>query len=310
MKNLAVSSQVYVMIKTRHIIYSVFTIAMVALLSGCKMLVLDPKGSIAADEKTLLITALILLLIIVVPVIVLTFIIAYKYRASNKEAKYTPDWCHNNKLEAAWWIAPIIICGILGVIIWISTHKLDPYKPLVSTVKPVEVQVVSLQWRWLFIYPQEGIATINYLKLPVDTPINFSLTADSPMNSFQIPQLGGQIYTMSGMKTQLHLIANHTGTYSGRSVSFSGKGFLRMIFNTHVTSKADFDKWTKEMKERRGKLTLETYKKLVEPNTDDSIMYYSSVRKGLFNTIMMQYMNPETYKLLNGHSTSKHIQYK
>jgi len=274
------------------------------------MLILDPKGLIASDEKTLLITAVCLLLIIVIPVIILTFVIAIKYRASNKKAKYTPDWCHNNTLEAAWWVAPIVICGILGTIIWITTQKLDPYRPLDSKVKPIQVQVISLQWRWLFIYPEQGIATINQLEFPVDTPINFTLTADSPMNSFQIAQLGGQIYSMNGMKTQLHLIANEKGVYSGRSVNFSGDGFEAMMFDTTVTTQEEFDNWVKKIKQTSKSLDVKEYKQLAKPNQNESVVYYSSIQKGIFDLVIMQFMDPKVHELFNGDSTIKNIDYK
>ena len=299
-----------IMKKMFQIMVGLLAMTILASLSGCKMIVLDPQGLIAHQENRLLIIAVILLMIIVLPTIIISCLVAYKYRASNAKAKYTPNWAHNNLLEIAWWIAPIVICAILGTVIWKSTHKLDPYKPLVSTVKPVKVQVVSLQWRWLFIYPQQGIATINYLKVPEKTPIDISLTADSPMNAFQVPQLGGQIYTMAGMKTKLHLISDHRGIYSGRSVSFSGEGFEGMIFKTHVVSRKAFDRWVHTVKQRKNPLSLAVYKKLMAPNTDSRIKFYSSVRHNLFNTIMMQYMNPRTYKLLNSGSSVKNIEYK
>jgi len=256
------------------------------------MEVLQPMGPIAADEKHLLIVALLLMLIIVIPVIILTFAIGYRYRASNTKAKYDPEWSHNNLLEIVWWVVPIIIIAILATITWVTTHRLDPYRPLNSTVKPVKIQVVSLEWRWLFIYPDQKIATLNFVEFPVNTPIDFTITSDAPMNSFQIQQLAGQIYSMAGMQTKLHLLANATGDYYGRSVSFSGDGFANMQFTARVVSQADFDKWVQTIKQSPNKLTMDAYNQLVPPTKDDSVKYYSYAADNLFNNIMMKFMMP------------------
>lgn len=256
------------------------------------MVVLDPKGVIAADEKELLITAVLLMLIIVVPVIILTFVIAFKYRASNTKAKYTPDWSHNNLLEAAWWILPIIIIVILATITWISAHKLDPYRPLDSKVKPVTIQVVALQWKWLFIYPEQGIATVNHIEFPVNTPVSFEITSDAPMNSFQIPALGGQIYAMAGMQTRLHYMATEMGDYAGRSVSFSGDGFSAMTFDAKAESQQNFNAWVKSVKQSANKLTLPAYNQLAQPSENNAVQYYGSVAGNLFQDIIMKFMMP------------------
>lgn len=185
----------------------------IALLSGCQGGILDPKGQIAAEQKSLILTATALMLLVVIPVIVMTLVFAWKYRAGNKEAAYEPKWSHSTKIEVVVWLIPCIIIAFLATLTWKSTHKLDPYRPLESDKKAIQVQVVALNWKWLFIYPEQQIASVNELVFPADTPVSFKITSDAAMNSFFIPQLGGQIYAMAGMQTQLHLIANEPGTY-------------------------------------------------------------------------------------------------
>jgi len=212
------------------------------MLSGCNTALMDPKGAIGLEQRTLILTAIGLMLIVVIPVIIMAFAFAWKYRASNTNAKYSPNWSHSNKIEAVVWTVPIIIIAILATITWKTTHELDPFKPIVSDQKTLTVEVVSLDWKWLFIYPEQGIATVNELVIPKDVPVQFKVTSDSVMNSFFIPQLGGQIYAMAGMQTQLHLIANEAGTYKGISSNFSGRGFSGMKFNTIATpTREDFD---------------------------------------------------------------------
>jgi cytochrome o ubiquinol oxidase subunit 2 len=274
-------------------------IGLMLLLSGCNLVILNPKGVIAAEEKELMLIALCLMLIIVIPVIILTFVIAIRYRASNKKAKYTPDWSHSIILEAIWWTVPIIIISILGYITWVTAHKLDPYRPLESKVKPITIQVIALDWKWLFIYPQENIATINFVAFPVNTPINFEITADAPMNAFQIPALGGQIYAMAGMRTKLHYMANEIGEYNGRSVSFSGDGFSGMTFVARVTSQESFNQWVNTVKHGSHVLTMAAYDRLVQPSQDNQVAYYSSVANDLFNNVMMKFMMPMSNNMGN-----------
>ena len=281
------------MIKLRNMICTFFSVGAILLLSGCeKMVVLNPKGLIAADEKHLFITAVLLMLIIVVPVIILTAVIAIKYRASNTKAKYTPDWAHSNMLEAVWWFVPTVIVVILATITWVSAHKLDPYRPLDSKIKPVTIQVVALEWRWLFIYPEQKIATINFVEFPANVPVTFLITSDAPMNSFQIPQLAGQIYAMAGMQTKLHIIANEVGDYNGRSVSFSGDGFSNMKFIARATTQADFDTWVKTMQQSSDQLTMDAYNQLIPATEDAGVKYFSEPADNLFNDIMMKFMMP------------------
>lgn len=281
------------MTKLRKILLAVVSIGAALVLSGCeKMVVLNPKGPIALAEKQLLIDALLLMFIIVIPVLILTVVIAYRYRASNKKAKYSPNWAHGTLLEAGWWILPIIIIAVLGTMTWRSTHELDPYKPLESKVKPIPIEVVALQWRWLFIYPEQHIATVNYVEFPVNTPVTFLITADAPMNSFQIQGLAGQIYAMAGMQTKLHLLASEEGVYKGRSVSFSGEGFANMIFDTHVVSNDAFNAWVKKVQSSPKTLNFDSYQKLVPATQNSDVMYFSKVPAELFGQILMKYMDP------------------
>src|ERR1700712_5606241 len=190
---------------------AIFPAFLTLFLSGCKMELLDPKGSVGMAEKDLILTATYAMLIVVVPVIFLTLFFAWKYRESNTSATYMPKWAHSTKIVIVMWLVPSLIIFYLGILTYKSTHALDPYKPLVSEVTPITVEVVALDWKWLFIYPELGIATVNQIEFPVGTPVNFKITSDSVMNSFFIPQLGGQIYAMAGMQTKLHLIADEAG---------------------------------------------------------------------------------------------------
>ncbi|WP_442908950.1 ubiquinol oxidase subunit II [Halopseudomonas sp.] len=269
------------------------------LLGGCKMVLLDPKGQIGMDEKSLIITATLLMLIVVIPVIVMTLAFAWKYRASNTAATYRPDWAHSNRIELVVWLVPCVIVAILGTITWTSTHELDPYRPLDSDVKPIEIQVVSLDWKWLFIYPEQGIATVNEIAFPTDTPVNFKITSQSAMNSFFIPQLGSQIYSMAGMQTKLHLIANHEGSYDGISANLSGEGFSDMKFQAIATSEQGFKDWIAKVRATPESLDVATYPALAEPSTANPVRYFGSVSPTLYQHILMQYAH-------GGHHAMQH----
>lgn len=281
------------MAKFRNYLVGLLAMGAALVLSGCqKLILLHPQGPIAHDERDLLTTVLILMLIIVIPVIILTLWIAYQYRASNKKAKYDPSFTHSGKLELLMWTAPVVIIAILAVVTWTSTHRLDPYKPLVSNVKPINIQVVSLNWRWLFIYPDQKIATINFIEFPVKTPVNFMITSDAPMNSFVIQQLAGQIYSMAGMRTQLHLMADKSGDYRGLSVAFSGDGFANMTFTARVGSQEQFNQWVNQVKKSPKNLNWNSYSQLVPDSLDDSVQYFNLMDQNLFDQIIMKYMGP------------------
>lgn len=262
------------------------------LLKGVNVAVMNPKGLIASKQRDLIITATLLMLIVVIPVFLLTIFISWKYRAGNKEAKYSPDWDHNSKAEMVWWGFPLIIILVLSIVTWKWTHDLDPFKPIQSDAKPMTVQVVALRWKWLFIYPEHGIASVNFVQFPEQVPIKFEITSDAPMNSFWIPQLGGQIYAMPGMMSQLNLIADEQGIFSGSSANLSGKGFAGMRFVAKASSQAEFDKWVVSVQGSSQSLNREEYKRLAEPSEYNQPAFYLLQDDGLFNWSIMKYTMP------------------
>ncbi len=280
------------MIKLRQSCFAISLFVAMLLLSGCKLVLLDPKGMIASAEKHILITSVLLMSIIVIPVIMLTFVIAWRYREGNTKATYSPNWSHSTLLEIIWWSIPCIIIGILAVITWISSHQLDPYKPLTSKEKPLVIQAMALEWKWLFIYPEQKIATVNFVQFPVGVPVQFQITAEGPMNSFQIPQLAGQIYAMAGMKTKLHLMADEPGDYSGLATNFSGDGFSEMKFVARVSSRSEFDQWVKTVKQSPDKLTQTKYDHLIKRSEKDPVHFFSFSEDDIFETAVMKSMMP------------------
>lgn len=262
------------------------------LVSGSNLPVLNTKGLIADKERNLIIITVLLSLIVVIPVFFMLFFIGWKYRASNTKAKYSPDWDHNKWIEAIWWGVPCAIILVLGIITWQATRELDPFRPIDSNVKPVKVQVVALQWKWLFIYPEQHIATVNQIMMPVGTPVNFEITADAPMNSFWIPALGGQVYAMTGMSTKLHLMANEPGTYQGSSANISGKGFSGMTFTATSLKKDEFDAWVKVAQDSSQHLDKAAYDTLARPSKDIPPANYQLKQADLYDTIVMKYMAP------------------
>lgn len=230
------------------------------------------------------------MLIVVIPVIVMAVFFAWKYRASNPHATYKPHWNFSYKIEAVIWGIPCLIIMVLATICWQSTHKLDPANPIKSDVEPIEIDVIALDWKWLFIYPKEHIATVNQVAFPVNVPVRFEITSDSVMNSFFIPQLGSQIYAMAGMDARLHLIANHIGTYDGISANFSGEGFSGMNFKALVVSKDDFDKWLAKVRLSKNVLEDKSYAELAKPSEYDAVKYYSKIDAEIFRKIIGKYM--------------------
>nr|WP_181907457.1 ubiquinol oxidase subunit II [Cohnella lupini] len=265
--------------------------AMTILMTGCgeKLIVLNPKGAIGKHQLDLILISTALCLVVIVPVLILTFYIVWKYRQRpESKAKYDPHWEHSTKLELIWWGIPIVIIVILAAVTARYTYMLEPSKPLEHEAKPIVIQVTSLDWKWLFQYPDQDIATINYIQFPEDVPIEFRLTSDAPMNSFWIPQLGGQIYTMSGMAMKLHLIADEPGSYMGMGANFSGKDFGKMQFTAKATSQEEFDAWVKEVKGSSPALTNEGYEQLAKPGVSD-VETFSSIPAGLFERIVTKY---------------------
>lgn len=255
--------------------------------------VLNPKGTIAQQEYTLILITVGLGVLVVVPVFIMLFTIAWRYRASNKKAKYDPEFAGHRGFEALWWGIPCAIILILALITVVATRALDPFKPIDSHVKPVKIQVVALEWKWLFIYPDLGVATVNYANIPEKTPIDFQITADAPMNSFWVPALAGQIYAMSGMSTQLHLMSDSVGTYNGSSANISGEGFADMRFKVNSLSQADFTAWRNTAIYSINQLTSDSYAKLAAPTKNNSETTYALIDSGLYNEIINKYMSPE-----------------
>ncbi|SRR5581483_2907813 len=253
--------------------------------------VLNSKGIIAHQERDLMILSTALMLIVVIPVFILGILFVWKYRSQNKKGKYDAEWDRSTVAEAIWWGIPFLIVSVLAVIIWKSSHSLDPYKPL-GEGQPLKIQVVALQWKWLFIYPEQKIATVNVVQFPEKTPIHFELTSDAPMNSFWIPQLSGQIFAMSGMTTQLHLMADGIGDYRGSSANISGTGFAGMTFTAESRSQSDFDHWVDKARQSSKSLYLESYKQLAKPSENDPISFYKLTDDELFHWIVMKYMMP------------------
>ncbi|CDH30484.1 cytochrome o ubiquinol oxidase, subunit II [Xenorhabdus bovienii str. Jollieti] len=267
-------------------------LAATLMLSGCDMVLMNPKGAIGVEQKTLILTAFGLMLIVVIPAIVMAIIFALRYREANKSATYRPNWAHSNKIELVVWTVPILIIIVLATITWKTTQELDPYKPLDYEEKPVTIEVISLDWKWLFIYPEQGIATVNEIAFPTNVPVNFKITSDSVMNSFFIPQLGGQIYAMAGMQTKLHLIANTPDTYKGFSASYSGEGFSGMKFTATATpDRESFEQWVQKVKASPKTLdTVQAFNDLAEKSQNNPVEYFSSVKPKLFQETITKFM--------------------
>ncbi|HEX7817454.1 ubiquinol oxidase subunit II [Dyella sp.] len=270
-------------------------LATTLLLAGCQTVLMSPSGDVAVQQRNLIVNALLLMLLIIVPVIALTLLFAWRYRASNTKARYTPDWDHSVLLELLIWSAPLLIIIALGALTWVSTHKLDPYRsldrisahqPMPADARPLEIDVVALDWKWLFIYPEQGIATVNEVAAPVDRPIRFNITASTVMNSFFIPALAGQVYAMPGMQTQLHAVINKPGQFEGFSANYSGAGFSGMHFVFHGVSEQDFKQWVNQAKQTGGKLDRDTYLKLEQPSQNEPVRRYASVAPKLYNAIL------------------------
>lgn len=254
--------------------------------------VLFPKGIIALEQRNLLFIIQAIMLLVIVPVYIFTFIFSWKYSATNPKGKYDPDLVDSHVAEIFWWGVPLVLTGVIAVLTWVKTYELDPYKPLISDNKPIKIQVVALQWKWLFIYPEENIATVNFFQFPLNTPLHFEITADAPMNSFWIPHLGGQIYAMPAMRTQLHLIADAIGDFSGVSANLSGEGFAGMHFIARASTQEDYEKWLAETKESSNTLTSDAYTQLAVPSQNVPPQFYQLKDSRLFDQIIMKYMTP------------------
>ena len=276
---------------------------LVALLGGCNMVVMNPMGDVALQQRNLVLFATALMLLIVIPVIALVGLFAWRYRASNAKATYEPDWDHSTQLELVIWAAPLLIVICLGAVTWVGTHLLDPYRPigrvakgrpLIPGTKPLEVQVVALDWKWLFIYPEYGIATVNELAAPVDRPIRFRLTSSSVMNAFYVPTLAGMIYAMPSMETKLHAVINAPGDYAGFSSNYSGAGFSGMRFRFHGMDEAGFAAWIARNRASPAILSRDLYLKLEKPTENAPVLRFAAITPGLFDAVVNQCVRPGT----------------
>jgi cytochrome o ubiquinol oxidase subunit 2 len=257
------------------------------------LLVLNPQGPIARSERWVIIITLLLSAIVVVPLFVLLAWFSYRYRASRSgpKGRHQPDWDHDNVVaEFSWWLAPTAIVIVLSFIMWRTSHELDTFLPLQSSEQAVRIQVVALQWKWLFIYPDLGIASVNEIEFPAGVPVHFDVTSDAPMNQFWIPSLGGQIMAMPGMSNQINLLADHAGTFEGLSSNISGEGFSGMRFAAKAVSKEEFATWVNTARAAQSPLTLGTYAKLAAPSSNTPVQYFSSVADGIYTASMMKYM--------------------
>jgi len=270
-------------------------------LGGCNFVVLNPAGDIAWQQRDLLIVSTLLMLIVIIPVMALTVFFAWRYRQGNAGATYRPKWDHSIELELVIWGAPLLIIICLGALTWMDTHLLDPYRPLsrlskgqpvAEKTEPLEVEVVALDWKWLFIYPQYGVASLNELAAPVDRPISFRITSSAVMNSFYIPALAGQIYAMPGMQTKLHAVINRVGAYEGFSANYSGAGFSGMRFAFHGMEPSDFDRWIGVLRQSDTPLTRAAYLELERPSENVPVQHFASVDPALFQAVLNMCVEP------------------
>jgi cytochrome o ubiquinol oxidase subunit 2 len=271
-------------------------LAPMTMLSGCSWEVLDPAGSIGVQNLSTLAWATMFMLIVVIPVMIMIVAFAWRYRSTNLEADYAPEWSHSTKIEIVVWTIPALIVATLAVICWHTSHTLDPYRPIASKEKPVEVEVVSMDWKWLFIYPEYGVASVNEMAMPVGRPVHFKITSSSVMNSFFIPQLGSQVYSMAGMQTQLNLVADRAGSYKGISANFSGDGFADMRFQAKAMDAAGFQKWIDGAKASPARLDTAGYAALEKPSERDPVRLYGTVSPKLFDTVLMQDMHGNAHR--------------
>ena len=270
-------------------------------LGACNWVVMAPSGDVAMQQRDLILIATALMLLIVVPVMGTIAWFAWKYRAKAQAADYDPDWDHSTSLELLIWSAPLLIIIALGAVTWTSTHLLDPYRPVERldpqrkvdpAAKRLQVEVVALDWKWLFIYPELGIATVNELAAPIDQPIEFKITSASIMNSFFVPALAGQIYAMPAMQTSLHAVANRPGTFDGFSANYSGAGFSNMRFKFHAMDQRGFDQWVARVKASGQRLDRATYVKLEQPSEKVKPIYFASVEPRLFHAALNMCVQP------------------
>ena len=280
-----------------HRVWTLCHLAFGALaLSGCNLVVMNPSGDVASQQAQLIVYATVLMLIVIIPVIALTIFFAFKYRASNEEATFDPDWHHSISLEMVVWSVPMAIIMCLAGLTWVATHRLEPYNdirridaqtPIDPSVEPLTIQVAAMDWKWVFLYPEQGIATVNEVAAPVDRPIEFHITSATVMNSFYIPALAGMIYAMPGMQTELNAVINEEGVFKGLSANYSGEGFSHMNFDFIATvDQAGFDAWVEKVQAEGSDLDLDGLAELNKPSVDHPVMYFGSYDENAWNRLV------------------------
>jgi cytochrome o ubiquinol oxidase subunit II len=263
-----------------------FGLISIAALGGWTGGVLDPKGPISLGERQILLNSTGIMLAIVVPTVIATLGVAFWFRASNERARYRPHFEYSGRIEMLIWSIPIMTVLLVGAVAWLGAYDLDPPKPIASDTKPLKIQVVSLDWKWLFIYPEQGVASVNQMTIPVGTPVSLQLTSAGVMNSFFVPQLAGQIYTMAGMMTRLNLQADHAGKYRGMSANFSGKGFSDMHFVVDAVPPESFEQWVSSTRGSGPTLDASAYVDLVKPSAAVAPFTYRAIAADLFPRIL------------------------
>ena len=283
--------------RVKNFLLITFLIFCVVSLAGCQQIMagmLNPKGVITYEERQLFFDCLALMLIVVLPVFIMSFAFIARYRATHPTSDYKPNWSHSLLLEIVWWGVPCAIIIVLGIMTWISSHKLDPYRQIDTPGQPMLIQAIALPWKWLFIYPEQHIATINFIEIDKEKQVEFWLTNDNvPMSAFFIPQLGSQIYTMAGMRTRLHILPTAVGAYEGLNTQYNGDGFSDMHFRVKVVEPDELQQWITQVKQVPQKLTDSTYEGLIQPSIASPVQYFSSVNPDLFKQIIMKYKQTE-----------------
>jgi cytochrome o ubiquinol oxidase subunit 2 len=277
---------------TRNALVLLPALCLALFLGGCGVLqapVLDPGGPIARSERDLMVAATVLMLTVVIPVFVLTAGFAWRYRASNARSAYRPGWSHSTAIEAVVWTVPALIVCCIAYLVWVYTHRLDPYRPIGASAAALEIDVISEDWKWLFVYPEENIATVNELVFPADRPVHLKLTSDSAMSAFYVPGLGGQIFAMAGMTTRLNLRADQPGEFIGRNMQYTGDGFADQTFAARAVTPAAFAAWIATAKQSSDVLDAERVKALERPSREARPHYYASVEPDLFGNVVAKY---------------------
>ncbi|HTJ73037.1 MAG TPA: COX aromatic rich motif-containing protein [Verrucomicrobiae bacterium] len=283
-----------------YVVLWVFVLVLLfaVLLNGTDIRMLNPKGFVAQEEFKLIVFTTAVLLAIAVPTLFFLYFFAWKYRESNTKAKFDPDKKHGKFFIFCLWAIPVVFMLVLAPVMWVATHKLEPQKSIDSENKTLTVQVIALRWKWLFIYPEQHIATVNYVQVPVDTPVEFDLTADDmPMSSFWVPHWGGQLYAMTGMTNKLNLVPTTLGDSTGSSAEINGKGFAGMKFTARASSKQDFDAWVRHVKQLPGVLDMVEYESLLKPSENNPSAFYSMTEADLYDKVLMKYMGSHDHHM-------------